>query len=815
MRSLIIWFFNACLLGLLLGIVAIVSVFYYYGAGLPDYKTLASYQPPVVSRVYTNDGKVFAEYASENRIYVPNSAIPDHVKKAFIAAEDKNFYDHYGIDLLGIFKAVIKNISRIRRSKRPIGASTITQQVAKNFLLSDIATSVSIEKKIKEAILSFRIERAYSKDYILELYLNEVYLGNRSYGVAAAALNYFNKGLQELTIGEAAFLAVLPKAPSRYHPHKRPGLTYNRRNWVIKRMLINKFITYDEASAAYKESIVLRKRDLHTVIQGNYFAEEVRREVASRWGENALYTNGYVIRTSLDDTLQKIAKTALQNGLIYYDRRHGWRGAVATIKNTNDSSAEDLVAQLRLSEVCNACRALGWDLAVVDQVQDKYLQIILPDSSRGVIALSNLKWARRYIDEDTKGEVITHPGQVAHRGDVLLVKKIVNDKNKQHKKYAGHYSYSLCQIPKVSGGIVVIDQNTGKVLAIQGGFNFKISQFNRATQAKRQTGSSFKPFVYLAALESGLTLSTIIQDSPIAIDMGYGLGIWRPNNWDMKFLGPLTLRRSFELSRNISTVRMIHEAVGMKKVVNVAKRFNIDKSMLPQLSGVLGASETTLLHMVAAYAMIANGGKFIEPSFIDYIQNRRGETVFVNKHQVCDSEQLRAVEVVPTLQDLRPRVTSSASAYQLTSMLVGSVKRGLGRFLKEIKATIAVKSGTSNDCKDAWMVGYSNDLTVGVFVGFDNPKSLGKNHYGSNVAGPIFKEFMRNALKNRPVLPFKVPRDVKLVRVNVNTGRRTEIDDKNAIYEAFKDGSEIMLENDNNSDLNGNENSDAELSIVY
>ena len=673
-------------------------------------------------------------------------------------------------------------------------------------MLSDIATAVSIEKKIKEAILSFRIEKAYSKDYILELYLNEVYLGNRSYGIAAASLNYFNKSLQELTIGEAAFLAVLPKAPSRYHPYKKPSLTYARRNWVVNRMLINNFITEEEAQLASKEAISLHDRDLYSVINGNYFAEEVKREVTRNWGATSLYTNGYAIRTSLDVHLQAIAKKSLQNGLVAYDRKHGWRGPIATIKYHNINK-DTLIENLKSLKLSNVGQDLDWMHAVVITICDSCLKIITINGSKGVIPIANLKWARKYINENTKGEKVTHPNQVANVGDVLLVKQVINKNSKGAEK---QNLYQLCQVPQVSGAIVVMDQNTGKVLAIQGGFSFELSQFNRATQAERQTGSSFKPFAYLAALESGLSPSSILYDLPIAIDMGYGLGIWKPNNWDMKFLGPLTLRKSFELSRNVPAIRMIQESVGMQKVVNIATRFNIDKNMLPQLSGILGASETTLINMVSAYAMLANGGKFVEPSFIDRVQNRFGKTVLMGQYQMCDANALQDSSKLPVLKDIRHRVTDKASAYQITSILVGSVKRGLSRFLRGINGVVAAKSGTTNNYKDAWMIGYSADFVVGVFVGFDLPKSLGHNHYGTNVAGPIFRDFMQQALINKPVLPFKVPNSVKLIKININTGKRAGSEDKNAIYEAFKKNDKIPLIDNHSSDTD-----DTKLDIIY
>lgn len=816
MGRFISWIVSLTVAGLLVGLVFAAGIFYYYGAGLPDYKTLASYEPPVVSRLYSSDGKVFAEYAHEKRIYVPLDVVPSHVRNAFLSAEDKNFYSHFGIDIPSIIAAAITNIKRIGTSRRPVGASTITQQVAKNFLLAKIAHMVSLERKIKEAILSLRIEKAYTKDYIFELYLNEVYLGSRSYGIAAAALNYFNKSLQELTIAEAAFFATLPKAPSRYHPKRNPKLTYARRNWVISRMLDDGVITKAEAKQAKAEKIILRKRNLSSVVKGNYFAEEVRRELIRTFGEKSVYQDGYVVRTTLDPRLQKIAEDALQKGLITYDRNHGWRGAVAHIPLSTEAmlgSGEDATWVKPLEAVVHPAGKGEWQLALVLEVQRDAVKIGFADGSLGYITVSEMKWARRWINDEARGDVIRHPKQVLKIGDVILSDVLYEKREKEQgaKKgikeealleeelvhqsipilHKGKQAFKLCQIPAVSGAIVAMDPLTGRVLAMQGGYSFNLSQFNRATQAMRQTGSAFKPFSYIAAFEKGLTPSTVLEDAPLAIDLGYGLGIWRPKNWDEKFKGPITVRRSFELSRNVAAIRMVHEMVGMQNVVDVAKRFNIDRDMPVQLSGVLGASETTVLRLTAAYAMIANGGKLVAPSFFDHVQDRRGKTVLVNSYELCEGCEARDPNQLPVLRDLRPQVTDAISAYQMTSILRGAVERGLGRMMKSIPQQIVVKSGTTNDYRDAWMMGYSPTLVLGVYVGFDTPRTLGKKHYGSKVAGPIFKDFMEKALKDKPVIPFKVPKGVKMVRVNAFTGGKAKGGESNTIYEAFRPGTEV------------------------
>ncbi len=736
---------------------------------------------------------MFGEYAWEKRIYVPFAAIPKRVIHAFLSAEDKNFYHHSGIDIPSIIGAALTNVSRVASSKRPIGASTITQQVAKNFLLSEIAHSVSYERKIKEAILAFRIENAFTKDHILELYLNEIYLGGSSYGIAAAALNYFNKSLDELSVAEAAFLAGLPKAPSRYSPSRDYEAAIGRRNYVINRMLEDGHITEEEAKTAKAEPLKLIKRDPGDVVHASYFAEEVRRELLEKYGENALYQDGFVVRTTLDPTLQELAERHLKNGLISYDRKHGWRGASLHLtltatelsgKSSNPDTKKPLWHQkLIAAEIPTGHR--GWQKALVLDLSTTGVKIGLESGEIGSIPLSELKWARRYINENAKGEEITHPKQVLIPGDVVLVEKLGGEKVQKD-------TYKLCQIPKVSGGLIVMEPHTGRVLALQGGFSFDVSQYNRATQAKRQVGSAFKPFVYLAALERGLSPSTIIYDSPFSISLGWGLGIWRPNNWDKKFMGAMTLRRAFELSRNLATIRLTHERVGMKNVVDLVKRFNIVDDMPNQLAMVLGAGETTLMKLTAGFAMIANGGKRVTPTLLDRVQDRNGKTLLVNKSRFCqDCDKYTAEsEMLPGIVDTAEQVTDPGSAYQILSFLQGVIERGTGRKLQDLGRPIAGKTGTTNDYRDAWFVGFTPDLVVGVYVGYDTPQSLGDKQYGAVVALPIFHEFMQEALKDRPAIPFRVPKGVRLVRVNADTGRPTSSRDPNLIYEAFKEDQE-------------------------
>jgi len=773
---------------LLIALGGMLALFYHYGSGLPDYQHLADYKPPVVTRLYANDGHMFAEYAWEKRIYVPVQSIPKRVIQAFLAAEDKNFYQHSGIDIPSIISAALTNIGRVAESKRPVGASTITQQVAKNFLLADIAHAVSYERKIKEAILAFRLESAYSKDYILELFLNEIYLGSSSYGVAAAALNYFNKSLDELTISEIAYLAGLPKAPSRYHPVRYPEAAKIRRNYVVRRMFEDGYITAQEAKEAAAEPIVFHERNPGEVVHGSYFAEEVRRELMERFGEKALYQEGLVVRTSLDPQLQEVARQSLRQGLIDYDRRHGWRGAILHLilskeeKTLPEKAKEALAPWIpKLKAVVEPSGIGAWHMSVVLAVGSQEVTIGFKDGTSGQISLKELQWARKYINEYALGSGVVKPGDILSVGDVILVEPSLNDKKK----------FKLCQIPAVSGAIVVMDPHTGRVLAMHGGFSFKISQFNRATQAMRQIGSTFKPFAYLAALEKGLTPSTLLYDGPFSIDLGPGLGVWSPRNYERDYLGSITLRRAFELSRNLAPVRMTHEYVGMKNVKQVAEKLGVVDHLPLQLATVLGAAESTLLKVTTAYAMIANGGRKITPTLLDRVQDRHGKNLYVNQGRFCEGcGNVYWMNSPPSLVDRRQQVIDPATAYQMISLLQGDVERGTAKGVRDLNRPLAGKTGTSNDYRDTWFVGFTPDLVVGVFVGFDVPRDLGQHENGARVALPIFKKFMAEALKNTPAIPFRVPSGIKFVRVDAMTGLPASGSESNVIFEAFKPGTD-------------------------
>ncbi len=755
-------------------------IFYKFGRGLPDYKQLADYEPPVMTRVHAGDGRLLAEYAEQKRVFVPQAAMPKRVVKSFLSAEDKNFYYHPGIDPLGIARAVVTNIKNIASDRRLVGASTITQQVAKNFLLSG---DVTIERKVKEAILAFRIEGALEKNRILELYLNEIYLGFGSYGVAAAALNYFNKSLDTLTIAEAAFLAALPKAPNNYNPFKYPKVARGRRDWVIGRMLEDGVITPKEARIAKLTPLVTRKRQETEYVKADYFAEEVRRELADRYGETNLYRGGLVVRTTLNPHYQKIADRALRNGLVAYDRRHGWRGPITNI----DLSLDWLGA---LSKVKTPPELSGdqnpWRLAVVRELLPERADIGIIDSRVGTIPLTEMKWAQPWLKGELLGKRVKIPSDVLQVGDVIVVEKIFE--NKDGKTYPNN-TFVLRQLPEIEGAIVALDPHTGRILAMSGGFSYQRSQFNRVIQARRQPGSAFKPFVYLAALDKGFTPSSLILDAPFVIDQGPGLPKWRPANYTKKFYGPSTMRLGLEKSRNLMTVRLA-QTIGIETITNYAKRFGIVKEMPKQLSMSLGAGETTLLRLTAAYAMLVNGGKKIVPTLIDRIQDRHGKTVF--KHDPRKCEKCRSAfwtkQLVPNVPDHREQVTSPASAYQIVSMLEGVVQRGTGRRLRDLGKPLAGKTGTTNQTLDTWFLGFSPDLAIGVFSGFDTPRSLGKREQGASVSAPIFKEFVKAALAGKPAIPFRIPPGIRLVRVDAVTGRPARPGDKRVILEAFKPG---------------------------
>jgi penicillin-binding protein 1A len=768
--------FVAALAALMLfGVIAAIGggfyILWHFGKGLPEYAQLADYEPAVVTRVHAGDGRLMAEYATEKRVFVPLDAIPRRVVKAFLAAEDKNFYSHPGIDVFALARAVVQNVSRLANNpnRRPIGASTITQQVARNFLLTD---ELSLDRKVKEAILSFRIEQVLSKDRILELYLNEINLGFRAYGVGAAALNYFDKSLDDLTLAEAAYLAALPKAPNRYNPLRNLEAAQGRRDWVLDQMVEAGYVRADEAAQAKAEPLQVRRRDEQELVRGaDYFAEEVRRELVAKYGEKTTYGGGLSVRTTLDPRLQAVADRALRNGLINYDRRHGWRGPI-------DRIGVGPGWEQRLAQVPAPAGTTDWRMALVLSTDRENALVGFADGEKGRIPFAEMRWARENRAEQRLGPPVERVENVVRAGDVVLVEAV------------GNNSFGLRQVPNIGGALVALDPHTGRVLAMAGGWSFEASQFNRATQAQRQPGSSFKPFVYMAALDKGYTPSTIVVDGPITLPQGPGLPNWTPRNYSGDSLGPVPLRVGIEKSRNQMTVR-IGLDVGINRIADYAAAFGITPNLPRHMSMVLGAGETTVLKFTAAYGMIVNGGKKITPTLIDRIDDRNGKTMFRHDQRPCQSCGNVAFQgqAAPIIPDLRPQIEDPLTAYQMVSMLQGVVERGTGVSIRELGRPLAGKTGTTSDANDTWFMGFSPDLAVGVFVGFDQPKTLGDRETGSSVCVPIFKEFMAEALRDTPKTPFRIPQGIRLVRTNPETGRLARPGDK-TIMDAFRPGSE-------------------------
>ncbi len=771
----------------LVGVAAVAGGIWHFSKDLPDYSQLQDYEPAVMTRVHASDGALLGEYAKERRLYLPIQAVPKSVINAFLAAEDKNFYEHGGLDFQGLVRAGILYVQNLGSNKRPQGASTITQQVAKNFLLTN---EVSLERKIKEALLAIRIERAYSKDRILELYLNEIFLGLGAYGIAAASLVYFDKPVNELTVAEASYLAALPKAPSNLHPIRNRDRAIERRNYVVDRLLENGWIKQADADKAKKDPLQVtgRSNSAH-VLAGEYFAEEVRREIFERYGEKKLYEGGLSVRTTLDPKLQVVARKTLTAGLVNYDEAQGWRGPLQKIDIAGDWG-------VKLAEVRSFSDISPWKMAVVLETSEQSARIgfqpgreiggaVLKDRQTGLISLDGVRWAKAAAGP-TRFKTPTSVSQVLSPGDVIYVEPFIA---KDGNKVDGQFR--LRQLPEVSGAMVAMDPWTGRVLAMVGGFSFDQSQFNRATQAYRQPGSSFKPLVYSAALDNGYTPSTVVIDAPIEIDQGQG-NVWRPENYSTgKYYGPSTLRTGIELSRNTMTVRLAQD-IGMPLIGEYAKRFGIYDDLPNYLSYSLGAGETTVMRMVTAYSMFANGGKRIKSSLIDRIQDRYGRTIFKHDQRECrgcDANDGWKNQPEPSLVDRREQVMDPMTAYQITSMMEGVVQRGTATVIKEVGKPIAGKTGTTNDEKDVWFVGFSPDLAVGVYIGYDKPRHLGRGQTGGHLAAPVVRDFMKLALADKPAVPFRVPAGIKLIRIDAKSGLRVGPGEGGrTILEAFKPG---------------------------
>ncbi len=753
MSSIIKKITSITILIMLVILVGVFSILWIYSNKLPDYKFLKNYKPPVSSKLYSGNGVLVSDFSSEKRIFVPFEAIPNIVINSFLSAEDKNFFYHPGVDAKGIVRAIKNNIKNALKSKRLEGASTITQQVAKNFLLSN---EVSFDRKIKEAILAFRIERALSKERILELYLNQIYLGEGSYGIASASLRYFDKSISELNYSEAALLAALPKAPSRYNPYKNIKLAKYRRDLVLKNLYENQYIDKNLLNELINTDIKLNKRQRIYLEDSRYYVEDVRKNVIDTYGFDKVYKQGFNIKTPIDLNLQTKASAALRKGLEQYDRRRGWRGSLINKKISKNWNKN--LDKFKLE------KSLGWEIAIIKKINKFEANIETENNIKGKIKFENINWTRKNINELFKV------------GDLVYVKKI-NQEN-----------YELKQLPAVNGGIVVMDPFTGRVLAMAGGFSFNKSEYNRVTQAKRQPGSAFKPFIYALALENNFTPSTLVLDAPIVLEQGIDLKLWKPENYGKKFYGPSTLRTGVEKSRNLMTVRIAQE-IGLNKITNFSKKLKIYERPEELMSISLGSAETTLLKMTSAYSSFVNGGKLVEPIFIDRIQDSEGKTIFKNQIRFCKDCDLISYtsENLPQIKNNYKQIFSPQTAYQMTSILEGVVQRGTGKKLKDLNLQLAGKTGTTNKNTDAWFIGFTSNLVIGVYVGFDNPRTLGKFETGSKTALPIFKEFVKNAVNNNEARPFKVAKGIKMMVVDAFTGKKADSNSKNTIIESFKD----------------------------
>ncbi len=750
--------FNFFLIILIFLFLFIVGLFWFFGRDLPDFKKMSNYEPPIVSRVFASDGNFLEEYSRENRVFSNFDQFPEQLISCFLVAEDKNFYNHIGFDTKGIIRAAFKNVINTFNKKRPEGASTITQQVAKNFLLSG---EISYSRKIKEIILSLRIENVFSKKEILELYLNEIYLGNRSYGVSAASVNYFNKSLDELLLEEMALLAALPKAPSSYNPFTNPNKAKERRNWVLQRLFDEGFITKDRFNKAKKSELKLNKKKKIFTEKASFFKEAVRREIIKRYDEKKLYDQGLSILSTLDSKLQIIAENSFHDGLKKFDTRKIWRGPIGKIKNI-EKWKEELKNYKKPNGLYHD------SLVVVLNVLKEKVVVGYADNSKFELKRQNLKILKKY-DEINLNEKFS-------KGDLIII-----DKNN-----------NLSQIPDVNGGLIVIENNSGRILAMVGGYDSS-SSFNRVTQAYRQPGSAFKPIVYLSALENKFTPISKILDAPVVIENPHNLKKWRPKNYGNKFYGLSPLRIGIEKSRNLMTVRLA-KLVGLEKIEELSTSLGIYKDFPLLMASALGSVETNLLQMSVAYSIIANGGFYITPSLIDKVQDRYGNILYRKDkrdcedcsldYQVYSDEDLYNYEKIPEIKENRKRILSSESAYQMTSFLMGVIQRGTAKNINFLDFEVAGKTGTTNNNQDAWFIGYNSEITVGIYVGYDKPKTLGSNETGSRVAAPIFGNFMKNVYKKRKPLPFNVPNKIKFINIDPKTSTPS---DSNYIQEAFKE----------------------------
>lgn len=738
-----------CFLG---GVLFLILLFFYFSRGLPDYSTLENYHPPAVTRIYSSDGKLVEEYAKEYRIFVPITTIPKSLQEAFIAAEDRNFREHSGIDFLGIIRAAFSNVGRIAKGKRMEGGSTITQQVVKNFFLT---SEQSISRKVKEAILAYRISNAYTKDQILELYLNQIYLGKGAYGVAAASIAYFNKSIDELTLAESAMLAALPKAPSTFNPEKRYEKVLARRNYVINRMVDDGYVTREIADLAINTPIILQKRDKSETISAGYYADTVREKIIELFGKEMFYTGGLTIITSMDSKYQLQANKSVRFGIREHDKRGGYRGPITNISTENWREA--------LAAIPNPRSLLEYELAIVLDVRGAKADIGLKDGSKAILSADHSRWAKKGLQSWD---------EILQVGDVIVIGDL------------GRKRYRLRQIPEVDGAFIALEPNSGRVLAMVGGYDYKSSKFNRATQALRQPGSSIKPMIYLTAFENNYAPNSLYEDEPISIELGYGQPNYEPRNHERDFLGTMTLRYGFEKSRNIITVKLAHE-LGLDKVAEVIRRFGINSDPPKFYSMALGALETTVDRMASAYTTIANGGYKVVPQYIELIKDAKGNILYKRQAPSCNCEIEEGNLDIPEETPIdRIRLSDPESMYQMISFMEGAAERGTSRRTKPIGKTVACKTGTTNNSMDTWMIGMTPRISTVTYVGHDTPKSLGKTS-GAIVALPIFVDFMQKAY-DVPSLPFKKPDSIEEIKIDPATGKKSR--DSGSIPEYFKPG---------------------------
>ena len=751
----------------LFGFIGLFTILWSYSNKLPDYKFLKSYKPPVSSKVYSGNGVLMSDFSTQKRIFVPYNAIPKKIIYSFLSSEDKNFFKHPGVDAKGVLRAIKNNIINIIRSNRLEGASTITQQVAKNFLLTN---EVSLDRKIKEAILAFRIERVLTKERIIELYLNQIYLGEGSYGIASASLKYFDKPISKLNYQESALLAALPKAPSKYNPYKNKELATYRRNLVIKNLYDNSYISKSDYDELINSKIILKKRKRIFLEDTRYFVEDIRKKIIEEYGYEKVHKQGFNIKTPINLKLQNLAAQSLRRGLLEFDKRKGWRGPLDNQKN------KDWPKNL---EKFDLEKTIGWQIAIIKRI-DKFETVIQTlNKENGIISYEDISWTRKNFNNIFK------------INDLIYVKKISDG------------IFSLRQLPNVNGGIVVMDPYSGRVLAMSGGFSFKKSEFNRVSQAKRQPGSAFKPFIYALALENNYTPSSLILDAPIVLDQGEDLKMWKPENYGKKFYGLSTLRTGVEKSRNLMTVR-VSQNLGIDKIINFSKQLNIYENPDELMSVSLGSAETTLLNITTAYCSFVNGGKLVTPILIDRIQDSEGNTIFNNEKRFCENCDKISFEGnnIPIIKSNFKQIFSPQTAYQMTSILEGVIQRGTGKRLRDLNLQLAGKTGTTNNNTDTWFIGFTSNLVVGVYVGYDTPKRLGKYETGSKTALPIFKDFIKKAVNNYEARPFKIAKGIKMMVIDAETGKKADFGSKKTIIESYKKEkieNQTFISNDKNN----------------